>query len=844
MISKHKSVQMIMGLIALLMIATSLISPPMFTDTSQALKGKNVLLISSYSESFITVPMQLSGIQKVLTPLGVHLEVEYMDTKRFSSAENLENFYKSISYKIKNSPPYDALIVGDDAALQFALDHKDELFQDLPVVFYGINDRQRAIKAANDPLMTGLVEETSLKENIHIAELFNPKATEVVAIVDSTLTGQGDQKQFEAAMVEFPQLKGKILNVSQTTFESFATTLENLNDQSILLFLSMNQDQTERYLNLDQQIEYLREHTQVPVFRASVGGVGQGLLGGRMIDYEAFGKIAAEKVVQILQGTKISEMPLMENTPYHYIFDYKLIQKYQIDESNIPKGAVLINKEVSPLEKYKYLIGVVLAIIMVLLLIAIIVSADNLKLRKIQKELSESHEELTATYEELAASEEELQSQYDYIEHFAAHDFLTGLPNRLKFAEVLCGEIANNRTGALLLLDIDDFKNINDTQGHYYGDELLKEIAKRIAALELQGVFSARMGGDEFLVLLKGANGQADVEAHLAQIRDAVRTPFMIEGHESEVNFSIGITFYPEDGQDMKQLMINADTAMYKAKAQGKNSMYYYHTSLLSAAKTKRELETVLRHATANDGFCLHYQPQVDAISGEIVSYEALLRMKDSQISPGQFIPVAEETGQIIQIGRWVAQEAIRQISFWKSQGLGEVKVAINYSSKQIRDLDYVDYLRSLLDQYEVNASAVEIEITESILMENNFETMSFLESLKSHGFTVALDDFGTGFSSLNYLTYLPVDKIKLDKSINDKFLAHENPDVMRSLISLAHSLNLTVTAEGIEDLNCYKKLRDCGCNYIQGYLFSKPLTSQEVGVVFFKNPNGSIDKF
>ncbi len=941
-------------------------------SSARAEDEDSVLFISSYSESFITVPSQIEGLRSVFDEQNVLLDIEYMDSKRLTTKENIHNFYISLKYKLSNLPIYDAIIVGDDSALQFAIDYQQELFPELPIIFFGINDKERAKTAYDNPYMGGSTEETSLEENIKIAMLFNPDATKVIGIVDGTLTGQGDRKQFEEAVKSFDELEASVLNVSDYTFNEFGEILENIGEDTILLFQSMNQDIVGDYLDLDHQIEFLKEHTKVPVYRASVGGVGEGLMGGRMISYFDMGKNAAETVLEVLDGTPMDAIVLNKTTPYYYIFDYDLIQKYNIDEDRIPPEAILVNKVISPLEKYKNYILTVGGILFVLTIFSTILSFDNAKLRRMKKELQESHEELTATYEELSASEEELKTQYelvqarseevnalyqkydiaiqgtkstvweldlntiattylgnadnhlvkstnqhiindelifsminsdywqqvqdeidkcargeieeiniqvptnseeenqrwllfrgkrmetsekctnkisgifmditnmkkqeDYINYMASYDFLTKLPNRMHFLDVLSSELYKGGTGAVMLMDIDNFKTINDTQGHVYGDCLLKAFAERLNSISEKNMFCARLGGDEFLILIKSVSEEAEINPYVSKIMATFDEPFHMDGIENFINISVGITSYPKDSTNINQLIMNADTAMYKVKHSGKNGYVYYHENMKQEIESKIEIEYMIRQALKEEGFQLYYQPQVDISSGNIIAFEALLRLSDYPVSPGIFIPIAEETGQIIGIGRWVAREAIRQIAQWREKGFKEKIVSINYSSKQLRDRGYIDYLKLLLQIYKVSAEHVEIEITENILLENDIQTLEFLQELKFAGFKIALDDFGTGYSSLNYLTYIPVDKIKLDKSINDKFLSHENTNVMDSLISLAHSLKLKITAEGIEETEKLKRLKIGGCDYIQGYIFSKPITAEAAEKIYDLN--------
>lgn len=816
------------------------------------------------------------------------------------------------------------------------------------------------------------MEETSLIQNIQLAKKLNPGATKVAAIVDETLTGQGDQKQFEEAMNAFSDLDKIILNVSNDSFAEFGKVLEKIDENTILLFLSMNQDNTNQFMEMQDQYHFIRNHTKVPVYRASIGGIGEGIFGGKMISYEAFGKIAANMVLDVFSETPINTIPLIEETPYYYFFDYKIIKKYNIDEALLPKDAVLLNKKINPLKGYVKYIITVGAVVLFLGCIAIILIFDNIKRRKVQRRLQENNEELSMIYEELAASEEELKRQYnfveqhaketnllyqkydiaisstdsavweldvttnelevsssiqniinkpipihgdfidmlgyvvhpeykeqvikeiqsyirgekkeiyiqvsdnaqnsnqrwflirgkgihdkdnnltkiygivldttsiiekeEYIKHAASHDYLTDLPNRQQFMEILEQELKNKSSGAVLLFDIDDFKSINDTLGHVYGDELLQQIATRIRTIQDVQMCVARMGGDEFLILLKNVTDYRIVNQYIDQIKKVFSQVFSLGGREDSIHFSMGITFYPKDSNNISQLIMNADTAMYKAKKSGKNSCIYYHEEMKEELKSKKKVEAILREAMKEDGFCLYYQPQVEVKTGEIIGFEALLRLKNYNISPAVFIPIAEETGYIIEIGRWVAKEAIRQMSEWIKKGYPEKTIAINYSGKQMRDKGYIDYVKGLLQEHGMKPKYLEIEITEGIFFENNAQTLNFIKELRKQGIKIALDDFGTGYSSLYYLTYMPVNKIKLDKSIIDKFLEFENSKVMESLILLAHSLNLKITAEGIEEEKKLSKLKQNGCDYIQGYLFSKPLICVELEKIYNNN--------
>ncbi|PKM49624.1 MAG: hypothetical protein CVV02_15425 [Firmicutes bacterium HGW-Firmicutes-7] len=429
-----------------------------------------------------------------------------------------------------------------------------------------------------------------------------------------------------------------------------------------------------------------------------------------------------------------------------------------------------------------------------------------------------------------------LKEQEAFIEYLAYHDSLTGLPNRRSFMARLLEELSKNRPGAVMLLDLDNFKGINDMLGHVFGDMVLKKVSQLLMELDNDIFFISRFGGDEFLILITGEEDGFKIEEYAKQIISLFKNKILVQKDEVYISCSLGITTYPQDSSNIDQLIMNADMSMYKVKNLGKNNYMFFNKSMNENLKEQVEIEKVLRDAIKHEGFKLVYQPQICTHTGKIIAFEALLRLKDYNISPGVFIPVAEEKGMIVEIGRWVTKQAIAQVSEWREKGFELKPVAVNFSAKQLNDEDYIDFLKETLQQYNVSPCYIELEITESILLEKTEGIMRFLQDIKDLGLQIALDDFGTGYSSLSYLTFVPVDKIKLDKSLNDRFLEIENIKVMDSIISLAHSLNLEVIAEGIEYIEQYKRLRVGGCDYIQGYLFSKPLNVEDIEEIYNDN--------
>ena len=430
----------------------------------------------------------------------------------------------------------------------------------------------------------------------------------------------------------------------------------------------------------------------------------------------------------------------------------------------------------------------------------------------------------------------ELKEKREYINFLANHDPLTELPNRRKFMDKLKDELRIENEGAVLLLDLDNFKDINDTLGHVYGDKVLKKISKKLIELESKKIFVSRFGGDEFLILIKGETEIEKVNEYINEITEHLEKPINVFNNELHIEFSMGVTLYPQDSTDMNKLITNADTAMYRVKKKGKSHYMYFNQNMTKKLNEKKRIKNILRDAIKSNGFKLKFQPQVNLKTGKADKLEALLRLEKYDISPGKFIPVAEETGLIIDVGRWVTEKTVEEIRDWKDNGYEARTVAINFSGEQLNDDKYVEFLKNTLEKYDIKPECIEIEITENILIEHKNESLEFLDNLKDLGVKIALDDFGTGYSSLSQLTFLPADYIKLDKILIERFIAGEKLNSIESLIKLIHSLDLKVVAEGIEEYDLFKYLKKNNCDYIQGYLFSRPLAKEDLIKDYNKN--------
>jgi diguanylate cyclase (GGDEF)-like protein/PAS domain S-box-containing protein len=422
------------------------------------------------------------------------------------------------------------------------------------------------------------------------------------------------------------------------------------------------------------------------------------------------------------------------------------------------------------------------------------------------------------------------------IEHLANHDVLTGLPNRVLFQERLERALhAANRHEELvgvLFLDLDRFKIINDSLGHRIGDLLLQRVAERVRQCVRESDVVCRMGGDEFVVLLPRVSARSEVERVGRRLVFEMQEPFMLEEREYFVTASVGMSLYPHDGTTAETLLKSSDMAMYHAKEQGRNACYVFTPSMNQQAVDRLTLETNLHKAVENNEFVLHYQPQVDTVTGAILGMEALIRWQHPEqgmISPGEFIPIAEETGLIVPIGRWALQTACAQTRAWQEAGWPDLRISVNLSLRQLQDASLMTDIQRLLRETGLEAAKLDLEVTESIAMENVQSTIALMQSLRHHGVTFSLDDFGTGYSSLNYLRELPIDTLKIDRAFIRK-ITQDSRDVAltANIIGMAHALGLKVVAEGIETQEQRTQLQAMGCDICQGYLFSRPLSAED----------------
>ncbi len=437
-----------------------------------------------------------------------------------------------------------------------------------------------------------------------------------------------------------------------------------------------------------------------------------------------------------------------------------------------------------------------------------------------------------------------------HVQRLAYFDSLTGLPNRAFFLKqldhVVHAATRYQRCGALLFLDLDNFKKVNDTLGHHVGDLLLQSVAERLLSClrssdimirfddDYEAVhYLARLGGDEFTILLPELRDGRDAARVAERIIKALDVPFTLDGHDVVVTPSVGITVFPADGLSTSDLLRNGDMAMYHAKHSGKNTYQFFDTSLNEAALYRLNIENALRQALVREQFQLYFQPQIDAITGEVLGMEALLRWSHPEfgaVSPMEFIPITEETGLGLSIGEWVLTSACEQLCRWQAAGSRIQRVAVNLSATQFASAEFPAQVARILATTGLAAQCLELEITETILMQQAEKSINTLNALKKLGVTLAIDDFGAGYSSLGYLKRFAIDRLKIDKSFVDNIdCDRDNAAIAQAVIALAVSMSIRVTAEGVETDHQLQFLRQRSCQEVQGYLFSQPLPADQV---------------
>ena len=516
-------------------------------------QNKRVLFISAYSYGWDTVQTQIEGI-KAGVDENTTIDYEFMDTKRFQTDEWLNMFHDMLKYHLENTDPYDVVIVGDDAALQFAMEYREELFPEIPVVFEGVNDEEYAMKVAENPLVTGIIEKLSVEKNIDMALKVNPTADKVVAILDDSVTADAERKNFYSSAENYPELEFSEINAAELKTARLQQAISKVDDKTILIYIVMSKDGSGKQYTSDQALRMIVNYAKVPVYRMVEAGIGDGLLGGNVVSMYKSGEIAAKMAMDILNGTDSGEINVVQDSPNIYCVDEDVMRKFGLEASQFPKDTEFVNHREGFFARNREALIPALILIAALNVIICWVCFDNYRRRKLLQELEQARA---------------------IMESASQHDFLTGLPNRSKFMKDLEQMIDAKVPCTVMMLDIDNFKKINDTYGHTAGDEALQQVANRLKEMQSQILTSYRFAGDEFILILRSSQNML-VEKTAYQCRQVFTKDVVLCGTKRKIGGSIGIASYPKDTDNLEQLIVCADDAMYQVKKNGKNDFAFY----------------------------------------------------------------------------------------------------------------------------------------------------------------------------------------------------------------------------------------------------------------------------
>lgn len=780
---------------------------------------ETVLFLSSYNPSFEIFDDEIASIEEVLYENGIACDCISMDSKVFGSKQDLAAFQKMMQERFRDGCSYAGIIAADDNALQFCVDNREEMFEDIPIIYFGADDVELAREASSQPYFDGYLEDDCISETLEIAQRIMPAATKVLGIYDETLAGYGRQKSLEQLESSYPDLTFDTWDFTAHSLEATSEEMASLGEDTIVIVLSAYWDGNSRYYSSDQAAAILSGAADIPIFHDAPYGFASGYTAGAYMDFSKVAGMAAQRMVDVLSGKlrpqDVNE-PLDTGDAVTRVVSYPMMEKFGLGLQNLPVGTEVLDRPETFWSTYRTVLVPALTILAGFLFLLLYFHRMYSMSRSREQALQQSMKELSISREKMRWTSE--------------HDYLTGLYNRQtairKFSDY---GASGNPVYAVLLIDVDNFKSINEVYGHENGDRILQELSRKLSAFgETHDAQICRYGGDEFLILLKNRH-LGDVTSPILQEIGAIfREPVRI-GQDSVVPSGSCGAADSSENSTMEETILDADIALNAAKKQSKNLAVFYSGDMKREVGVVAKTKAAIIDAVENDGFFMVYQPKVDAVTGEITGYEALVRMRRGNISPGVFIPIAESTGWIRMIGRITMQKSVEQLAQWKRAGVSLRPVSVNFSAAQVGDRQFIPFLKNLLQQYEIDPRYVEIEITERLFIGDSRRAQELLDAFREMGIHLLMDDFGTGYSSLSYLTYIPVDVIKIDKSLVDSYLVEGHDDFLRDVVRLAHDLGKKVTVEGVETREQFTRLREFGCDSIQGYYFAKPLPAEEI---------------
>ncbi|WP_029321059.1 GGDEF domain-containing phosphodiesterase [Butyrivibrio sp. AE3004] len=821
--STLEKIRVVLIMISVLCLIIAVIFLRQFVTTDEetsmdepAYKGEvqhRVLLLSSYNSQYYTFDPQIEGLRESFDPNGIEFDVMFMDAKKHGSAKDTETFHDYFINRVDIKNDYDGVMLGDDEAVKFAMKYKEELFDDIPLVFFGVNNMTLAQMAVERYGMYGFFENDYLIDTIDLSIQLMPDRKKYYGIHDSSPAGLADMVLYNRMKKKYQGYEFNEINVATVPFEDLPEILQSIPKDSVLIYMTCFTDSSKIVHSTNEMTNIITNNTKVPIMRNFSSGYSDGVLGSIGMDFVFQCKSAATVMTNILTDNPVSGERLVVETPHYAEFDYSEIKEFGIDETLLPEDVVVFNHPLTFFDMYGKIfptMGLIfLSMVFLLMGVYVTVLIGN------------------ETNNELKKSRDDLEKSKDRLKYQAEHDEFLDILNRRSAVEYLRNNLTIKNIYSILMIDIDNFKDVNETYGHQLADEILKYLSGNLESIAKEREWMiARYGGDEFLLMVPKEQIDENSET-IDEIMDIFRTPIPVGDETIILSCSIGISV--SDGVTLPdQHIMNAEIAMYEAKQRGRNKAFKYADELKKKVREENKIKAKILDAFDNNGFYMVYQPQVDAATKKVSGFEALVRMKAEGLYPNVFIPILETSGWIGRLGRLTTELVIKQLATWRKEGYELHPVSINFSSNQIGDTSYADFIKDLLSRYNISGEFIEIEITEGLFLERTEQAERLFDQLKELGIKLLMDDFGTGYSSLGYLTYIPVDYVKLDKSLVDSYLVDGKDSFIKDVIQLVHDIDKRVIVEGVEEKWQYERLKLFKADIIQGFYFSKPLSPSE----------------
>ena len=794
---------------------------------SKVEQEKHILVLNSYHRGFKwtddTVTSFLETLESLSPEHKYAFYIEYLDWKKYPTQKNIENMYANLRYKY-GSKPIDLIVATDDKALELAIDYRQEQLKNIPIVFTGVSQDSFKLLSNDEENITGVIENIDLEPTIQIAKLLKPDFNKIYTIHDFTESGIAMNKDVSST-VKSIDASLNCIALPPMAVDDIIASVKELPSDSIVLITTFYRDAQGLIVENSEFASLISKYSNVPVFSLYDFYLGYGVIGGAVLQGSKQGELAAKLANDYFDDKNLKSLTPVVDPKTEVIVDYNEITKYKVDINKLPKDTVILNKPLSFKESNPEAYYLVMTVIFLLIILVLSLIYYTRRLIRTKRQLESQNEELHDLYEQIYNSEEELKK----LVYF---DSLTKLPNRIALTNDIQEHVKQQEsiTAALMIIDIDNFKYINDTLGHHFGDEFLIEIAKIFLNLSSQSIRVYRIGGDEFAFLVTASMPQIEMAAQ--EIMNCFHKPIYMDKIKIHTTLSMGIAVYPFAGKTVQQLLKNADIAMYEAKQRGKERYVFFDDVMNYRIIEKTEIEHNLQFALDNKEFMLYFQPQYKTSNDKISGFEALIRWKSRELGmvpPNDFIKIAEESQKIVAIGKWVFVNSCDFASKLIKRGYKDIKVSVNISIVQLIQDDFTDFILATIESKNLDFKLIELEITETVLIRSVQEAYTKLETLRSKGVSISLDDFGTGYSSLSYLQNLPITTLKMDRAFVEDITKNTITENLASfIISMAHKLNLEVIAEGVETKLQLDTLKKYNCDKVQGYYYSKPVPEEQ----------------